>query len=84
MNQGAVFSVTGIVTSRDPMSCVSVKIFDDFRTYRTGGEANINSTSYNLSDLDASVEFQILPPGVYHYVVSAENVTSGEVLVDQT
>lgn len=84
MNQGAVFSVTGIVTSRDPMSCVSVKIFDDFGTYRTGGEANINSTSYNLSDLDASVEFQILPPGVYHYVVSAENVTSGEVLVDQT
>lgn len=83
LNVGDIFSVTGTVKSKTPMTSVTVEIRDGAGNHMTGATASGSYISYNLHDLDYEVEFDKVPSGRYHYIIKASNSYGEEILVDQ-
>lgn len=75
--------MTGNITSQSILQEVSVQILNEKDECITGGTRNPNTNGFNLAEIDAETQFQILPAGTYRYVVKAVNMKGEEVLVNQ-
>lgn len=73
LKKGQAVSVRGTVTCDDGnLVTVSVNIYDSNGSYVTGGTANVNAKTYDLSKLDNSVSFNKLKDGTYTFKVTAK------------
>ncbi len=67
------FSISGTVSCIENLSTVSVGIYDEKGTYKTGATANPNTTSYNIKGIDNYVSFGSLTKGYYTMRISARS-----------
>ncbi len=73
--QGDVFIVNGSITTKYLYITHAGVYIAEGTTVKTGTPfASVKGTSYNLNALDNSVEFNILAPGTYKYIVQAKAV----------
>lgn len=70
------FSISGTVTCLEPLSTVSVSVYDEGGTYKTGGTNNPGSTSYNIKGVDALVSFGSLSAGKHIMRVAARSASA--------
>lgn len=83
MKVGDFFSVKGTVTSDKALTSVSVGVYDSQGTLKTGKTVLVNTTSYNLKNLDAYITFNTLSAGTYYYRIKATNSVGTVTLIDQ-
>lgn len=74
MTAGSSFDIRGTLSSKGSISSVTVGVYDTSGTMKIGRSASPNTTTYNLSSLNADIKFGTLSPGAYRYKVMA---TSG-------
>ncbi len=70
---GSTFKISGNITSPEPLTVVSVSVYDKNGTYKTGGTAAPNAQSYNISGVDHYVAFGKLAAGSYTLTVVAKS-----------
>lgn len=70
---GQTYSVHGTVSSGGALTNVTAAVYDVNGNMKTGQSVNPGSSSYDIKNLDYSVYFNKLSPGVYTYKVSATN-----------
>ena len=76
MAVGKCLTVKGVVTSQtSAMKALTVGVYDSNGKFVTGKTINPSAKSYDLSKLDAYVEFNKLPAGTYTYAVIASNAS---------
>lgn len=80
---GASFIVQGTVTSQKALTNVIVGVYDSNGAMKTGKSILVNTTSYNLKNLDAYIKFDTLAEGEYYYRIIATNSGGTVTLVNQ-
>ena len=85
ITKGSAVSVQGQITSAvSDILRVTVGIYDANGNQVTGGTAEPNARTYDLSALDAQVAFDQLEAGTYEYRVTASNAAhTDHILVNQ-
>ena len=74
---GNVVSIRGTVTSASSnLKSVTAGVYDSNNKLVTGKTATPNAKTYNVSNLDAYVDFGSLKAGTYYYRVFATNATT--------
>ncbi len=76
IEEGKTFSISGTVTCDEPMTLVSVGVYDSSGTYKTGGTHNPNSTTYDIRGIDPYVSFGSLKAGNYTMRVAARSANA--------
>jgi len=81
---GTSLSVTGIVSSSiSPLTHVVVAVYDSNNKPCTGGQANLNGQTYDISRLSQYVQFNTLAAGSYTYRVTATNSSQTDFTVQE-
>jgi len=70
---GSTFKIGGTITCPEPLTVVSVSVYDKNGTYKTGGTAAPNAQSYDISGIDQYVSFGKLAAGSYTLTVVAKS-----------
>ncbi len=73
MTEGDAFTVAGTVSSSTNLTYVTVAVYDTSGSKVIGKTVSPGTTTYSLSNLDSSLKFGSLDPGVYEYVITATN-----------
>lgn len=86
LKEGQSYSVKGTVSSTTKISSVTVGVYTSSSggTMKTGKTAYPNTTSYNLSGVDAYVYFNKLAAGTYYYRVTATNSAGTKTLINSS
>lgn len=71
--QGKSFSISGTISCIENISTVTVGVYDETGTYKTGASANPNATAYNIKGVDNYVSFGSLAVGRYTMRVTARS-----------
>ena len=71
MTQGSSFSIRGTISSGDPISSVTVGVYDTNGKMKIGKTVSPNTTSYNLKNIDTNIKFGSLAASGYRYKVTA-------------
>jgi len=73
---GKTFSIYGKITCLENLTQVSVAVYDSANTYKTGGTAQPNTTTYDIHGIDNYVSFGKLAAGSYTMRVSARSASA--------
>ena len=82
MTQGSSFSIRGTISSGDPISSVTVGVYDTNGKMKIGKTVSPNTTSYNLKNIDTSIKFGSLAASGYRYKVTAVTASGTTTLVN--
>ncbi|MDR1630119.1 MAG: peptidoglycan DD-metalloendopeptidase family protein [Oscillospiraceae bacterium] len=73
LKPGQSFSIKGKLASINPMTAVSVSIVSTSGETKISQTRSVNTSVYDLADMDSSVKFNTLPEGTYYYRVTAKD-----------
>ena len=80
--QGSSYSINGKITSSKKITSVTVGVYNANGTATSEIKTvTPNTTSYNISSLDASLKFGIITEGTYCFIVMATDTVSTKILV---
>ena len=82
MTQGSSFSIRGKISSGNPISSVTVGVYDTNGKMKIGKTVSPNTTSYNLKNIDTSIKFGSLAASGYRYKVTAVTASGTTTLVN--
>ncbi len=84
LTEGGGFKVTGTVSAEAGVDAVSAKIMSPEGKVLYEAARKPGKTSFDLSVLDSKLPFSRLSPGVYRYMVTAENIGGPVTLINHT
>lgn len=67
---GQSFSLKGTLASINPMTSVNVSIVSTSGETRISETRGVNTTLYNIAEMDSAIKFNTLPEGTYYYRVT--------------
>lgn len=79
--KGTVFKLTGAASSNYKVSSVAAKLYGGTSTTAMASFASgtVNAASYNLANINKSIDISMLPAGSYRLVISIKNCSTQNV-----